>query len=726
MQNYNTDKPVKQKEQDLFNRYKFAESIANSIKNNKNSDSVVYGISGAWGEGKTSLLNFIESELTTSYPNVLTIKFNPWRYKDESVLLQSLFNSIARTIKNSTKQNNDKKNLVWKPKFLQKHEEPLQTDAETLGELLLEYAEIASYVKLGKLFNTIGKKLSNTNLSDKKERIEKILEKIQKRIVIFVDDIDRLDKNEIYSIFRIVKLTGNFKYMTYILSFDEDMVASSIGERFSNEDSKAGYRFLEKIIQVPLNVPKAQNSALRKVCFNLVNQAVNKGNISLSEQDNRRFIQNFNSYIFSRLKTPRLAIRYSNSLQYSLPLLKGEVNYVDLMLLEAIKIFYPEVYVFIKTNRNLFTSEYVNSYRLQKDDSKIKKAKIQIDELLNNSNNSEDILPLLKSLFPQLNEIYSNTILHHNVHNEWYLQKRICSPKYFDRYFTFSISEGEIPDIIFDNLMRTIKDKTDKELSEQFNELIQSYDMDEFLFKVQSNAKVLSTVEARKVSKALVLIGSQFSAYSKDVFYGLDSPMLQVTLFLKNLIKDIDPEKEKFKIAEELLTESESFAFAYELNLWLTQGNDERKIFSNEECQALSIIILDRAKHESGEKPIFEAFDRYVKFIFNTWNTLNKTEFSSYIDSIIQNDKTKVRSLIKACIPTTISSNYPIPYKSDLTKDTFDWIKTILNVDYIYQTILEVSTDKIDISDVKFTPREPNSSIENIIKQFIFWYKEEA
>lgn len=75
--NYLADKPISEEKDDKFQRYNFSKRIAETILNRKSSDSIVIGLYGAWGEGKTSVLNFIKQELNPHYPNVIQFSFNP-------------------------------------------------------------------------------------------------------------------------------------------------------------------------------------------------------------------------------------------------------------------------------------------------------------------------------------------------------------------------------------------------------------------------------------------------------------------------------------------------------------------------------------------------------------------------------------------------------------------------------------------------------------------------
>ena len=90
-----SDKPVEKQPEDRFQRYEFSKRIAQTIIDRKSEDCLVIGIYGAWGEGKTSVLNFIEQELKKDEENTFVIKFNPWRYNDENKLLKFFFKEIS-------------------------------------------------------------------------------------------------------------------------------------------------------------------------------------------------------------------------------------------------------------------------------------------------------------------------------------------------------------------------------------------------------------------------------------------------------------------------------------------------------------------------------------------------------------------------------------------------------------------------------------------------------
>jgi predicted KAP-like P-loop ATPase len=82
------DNPVLDPAQDKFNRLPFAQRIAEVIVSRRDSSSIAIGIYGAWGEGKTTVFNFVEKTLE-NHSNIICVRFNPWFFRDEEKLLLS-------------------------------------------------------------------------------------------------------------------------------------------------------------------------------------------------------------------------------------------------------------------------------------------------------------------------------------------------------------------------------------------------------------------------------------------------------------------------------------------------------------------------------------------------------------------------------------------------------------------------------------------------------------
>lgn len=425
--NYSADSPVESEKQDNFSRWHFANNIAQLITKRDDPDCIVLGLYGTWGSGKTSTLNFIETSLKND-DKVICIWFNPWRFGTEDELLVSLFHKIAKSLdKNLTIEEEVIKNFMKYAKPIGSLVRPI-INAHTGGALN----------QIIPLLSSVFSENGAPTIDELKEKLEKLLEENDKRILIFVDDIDRLEKSEIQALFKIIKLTANLKNTAYILAFDKDIVSASLQEKYPNSVNNhinAGSDFIEKIVQIPLNLPPIQHRDIFNFCYAGIKEVLQDEKIKFSQKRWRAFAGDFSDAFDDCLTTPRKVILYINALKFALPILKDEVNLVDLMFLEAIRIFTPSLYDFIQKNKNLFLGNIV---RGDTEDISIQE---RIDTALNNENliSKEKLLKLLQQMFPELKEIYGIEF-GTEMYKEWAEEKRICSERYFSRFFLYTVS----------------------------------------------------------------------------------------------------------------------------------------------------------------------------------------------------------------------------------------------------------------------------------------------
>jgi predicted KAP-like P-loop ATPase len=712
--NFSSDRPISNQQDDKFQRYDFAKRIANTIVERKSEDCIVIGVYGAWGEGKTSVINFIETELKEK-ENIIVIKFNPWRYNDENSLLIQFFQKLAVALDANLKTTGEKIGSLFK-----KYGKLLKIDIPLIG------------VNIGAAVEGAGDILADVDIETLKERIGAILKENESKVVIFIDDIDRLDKVEIHSIFRLVKLTADFLNTTYILSFDEEMVSAAIGERFGAGNQKSGQNFLEKIIQVPLKIPLAQPEALKQFCFLLVDKAINSNNISPTENEVRRFVKEFTSNILIKLDTPRLAVRYGNTLSFSLPLLAGEVNLVDLMLIEAIKIFYPGHYEFVKSNPEYFIGSYSERLSNRKDTDKVNSLKEHLELLGKNLTKKQRscIQSLLEELFPRLNEVFHNYASYDGrLINDWFKQKRIASAKYFNKYFSYAVIKGEISDIAFQNFLSDVSAQSIDEVAGSIKILVEQSSPDNFLQKIRSIEEDFKWEDAVKIAKAISVTSEAFPKREGFSFaFGFETPNGQAAIFIYQLITNHNNKDEQFALAKELVNGAKHFEFAYELNNWLRSGDTtEQKLFNNVQNLQLAMLMIKRALKEADKQPIFEKFPDHINHIIGSWAEQDKPGLTKYIKGILNKTPNKSIDLLRAFTPTGYSTAVVGPYKTDFTQEQYQYFVSLFDKAYINKVIAKVYSDEeINAEEVKWTSRrEKTQSDLNIVRQFRHWLEAE-
>lgn len=695
---YISDKPVNKPSKDRFQRWPFAKRIAQTIVQRSDSSSIVIGLYGAWGEGKTSLLNFIENELD-NLPNVIYFRFNPWNFKNEDQLLHNFFNSLGEVLGNSLKKRGEK-----------------------IGELLGNYADILAPISsVASAAGALGKSMSSVELNEIKRRVEMALSDGKKRVVILMDDIDRLDKKEIHAIFKLVKLTADFDYVAYILAFDEDMVSSAIAENYGSGEQESGRNFLEKIIQVPLHLPPARQIELRKICFECIDQIIKDNEIKLTQEQMQIFVRSFIDGLEPRLKTPRMAKRYSNAIAFALPILKGEVNPVDLMLIEGIRVFYPAVYTIIRDNEDAFLGRGLS---LSNKDQIKENIKVVLNNCLDefSPNEKNSLLDLLKELFPRLKTVYRNIQYGSDWDLKWAKEQRIASHKYFSRYFSYSVPVGDISDLTVGNFLDNINDNLDEVVSE-IKELITRDNVESYIAKIRRLENQLNPQTSKVLSLAIARVSEKFP--NPEQIFDFTTPFSQAAILVSKLIKNLSNKEESMELAKEILKTSESISFAVECFRWMKTGRDqvdEDKFLTTREENDLGLILVGRIKKLAEEKcPLYKYEARYAKNLFALWDIYGNTiDLHDYLESTLKDDPQNVIFLLNSYLNIAQKLESGITFKGDFERKNYNLLDEVINTDKVMETLYSIYGEELDDPQFYFDEDVPIS--KKIAHQFTFIY----
>lgn len=669
---YSNDSPVHTESQDKFSRWSFAERIADVIFKCNEPSSITIGLYGPWGDGKTSVLNFIEESIKINNcksNSVIVVRFNPWLFGSVEGLLLGFFDVLAGAL-----------------------DAQLITKGEKLKEILKKSAPgIASVAGMKGLGDAVGAFLHGPDIMQLRNRIEEKLEKSHKRILVMVDDVDRLEKAEIQAIFKLVKLVADFKYTAYLLAFDKQIVASSLSDNCFGTNEKSGEQFLEKIIQVPLHLPAIPDNDLRNFCFQGINEALNVSDIALSEQQIQEFLRNFTHALEGNLTTPRRANLYGNILMFSLPILKGEVNPVDLMLLEGIRIFIPELYEAIRKNKDSFVGAFKESIHYDTESEKIR-IKEMIDSALAQAGikKSSGYIELLKNMFPKLEAVYGNMYYDNDWYKEWNKSQRICAEGYFDRYFTYSVPKGDFADTAINFLINKIDETENISLEENpLSSVLTSDNASVLVGKLQSKANSLNDAQSAKLSLAVSLLGDKYP--NPESMFDWAEPHTQAAMLVGDFVQNID-KTQKVPHVIECIARSPSAAFQLEIYKWLRrkeEGKPEKDAFTENE---ISEIGNELAKHIEAyvlrTEDITTEANRIASHIFYILNQYSRKHIiTEHIEKLLSKDSSAITRLLDIYTPTAWNMETGVSHKSDFERNQYNEVIRIFDPDFILNSI---------------------------------------
>lgn len=707
-----TDNPAGKKSQDRFQRYEFSKRIASIVSSPKNEKSLIIGLYGKWGEGKSTVLNFIQRELPAE---TIVVNFNPWLFSDAKYLLKSFFESFAFALNKSEKSAKEKIGTF------------LSDYAGAIGSITQFFGASTDGIE------KLGATMKETPIEKTKERIDKFIIDSGKNIVVLIDDIDRLDVDEVQYIFKVVKLVGDFPRTSYVLAFDDEMVSKALAPKYPGTAINTGYQFLEKIVQVPLKLPRASQKALRTYTLELVEGVINREEIDLNKSDLESFLENFDTAFLPYIDNPRLGVRYANTLTFSIPLLKNEVNISDLMIVEGLKIFYPEIYDFIRLNPDpLFTSSSYNS-NYQNEQKKRDDAKKEIDSAISiyTAKKQKTLLKLLEKLFPQLETIYRNKVYSDESFKKWLREKKICSGRYFGRYFSYTVQDNDIPDSFFDQFLIDLKTEKTADTVEKLTKFLKEFAPSDFIFKLRVWEETLNKEQSQNLSLVLAQIGSSFP---KEQDFHFATTFAQSASLIVRLILNI-PANEQLLHVVDLVDKAKTIEYAMEIHnsiIYRDSKCDESPILTKKQEQQIQEKLILKFKNQlnTNKDNFFSLLSDFeLQMLMGWWinSRKHRKELEQFLKQQIFKRKETSLRFIKLFIPTINSygtGGHKV-FKSGFYKPNYEAIKKVTDVKALNKILVKnygmlyLDKDPSSISD-----REEMSD-ELIISVFQYFFQHE-
>jgi len=301
-------------------------------------------------------------------------------------------------------------------------------------------------------FLQIGTDVGAKTVGEVKRELADELAKLKRPLLVILDDIDRLTPREAQEIFQLIKINGDFPNLVYLLLFDRKLVEKSVEELMPG----SGREFLEKIVQVPFDVPAIQQVQLEKVLFEGIDRILGEPGIG-QRFDRQRWGNLYVGALRPFFETLRDVNRYLSTLSFHAGLYKGErtfeVNPVDLIGLEVLRVFTPDVYSLVARNKELLTSL---SDRRNTDETKGR-----IMAMIESADEGPRpmVTELMKQLFPPVEWALNGSLYGANFAGTWLRDLRVCSETVFDRYFAFTVPSGDLPQSDVDRLLQSSADR---------------------------------------------------------------------------------------------------------------------------------------------------------------------------------------------------------------------------------------------------------------------------
>jgi hypothetical protein len=237
------DSPINKSSLDELGYTRLAKEISSYVIADNYKSSFSFGLVGPWGNGKSSIFNLIKENISIEADkDIIQIDFSPYLNHDSSDIISDFFTSFSNKIK--------------------KFDGSLENNISDYSSYLIKAYKTKNFSSLFD-FKINGNDESANELYTK---INNALQNINKKVVVYIDDLDRLNSEEILGTLKLIRNTANFHNSIFIVALDKQYVISTLKIKDKSKHTK----FIDKFFQLEIYLPQIPKEKLKESFVNLI------------------------------------------------------------------------------------------------------------------------------------------------------------------------------------------------------------------------------------------------------------------------------------------------------------------------------------------------------------------------------------------------------------------------------------------------------------------------
>lgn len=312
------DSPISKSDSDKLNYEETVRNLTDILYNDNHKKSFTIGLVGPWGNGKSSVLKMVEKKLKKKNLNddsqFITFNFLPYLNHKENDIINEFFSCLSNELK---PYSGKLSNLVteYSSKLTDLYE-----NKNVLGFIENHVTDFKSS-SANELYSLINEMLSDVN----------------KKIIVFVDDLDRLNKDEILQVFKLIRNTADFRNTFFVVAMDKEYVLKSLKKNKKIFHSS----FIDKFFQLEIYLPEIDKNKLKELFIDeLLKSNLNDGS-PMFELKIKDAVNDRDNLFEDYIKNVRDIKRTVNQIVYDFPYTSGEVNFKDFINFTYFKLKFP-------------------------------------------------------------------------------------------------------------------------------------------------------------------------------------------------------------------------------------------------------------------------------------------------------------------------------------------------------------------------------------------------
>lgn len=345
------ERPIGKRQSDRLQRSEFVRRLESALINprTRRATEVAVGIVGPWGSGKSSILNLLQEHIAYYYDAAaIVVRFDPWLVSGRDGLIKEFLLELIRTLKSHEKGKPEVQAVV---KTFVAYGESFATlvsavSATAGGAAKAGQAVVKQFIE------------GRESLTALRKRLASELQNMSTPIIVLIDEVDRIEDQEIRMLAQLIRAVADFPNMSYVLAYDPRRVIQALGvgaEYDKREES--GRAYLEKIVQLQIPLPLTFPEEIGEMISDELAALKLDCSVPDNFSSNERYRALLQIIVGEVISTLRDISRLLGTFHVLASMLQGEVDWIDLLAYCTLLVKAPQIVDAIKQRPDEFCDE---------------------------------------------------------------------------------------------------------------------------------------------------------------------------------------------------------------------------------------------------------------------------------------------------------------------------------------------------------------------------------
>ena len=394
------ERPITSGKQDTLGRTSFIRRLTETLidASTNKARGVVIGITGPWGSGKSSALNLLNEQIVEKYPDAVIVQFDAWLISGRNDLISEFMEQLRAAVDKKSKTVRGLKKFGKAVAEYGAQLAPL-AKAIPIAARAVPGGDIAAKVVLSGAAALLAK---NETIQEAKLKLTAELGAIEVPVIVLIDELDRVEDGEIRVTAQLIRSVADFPNVSYVLAFDRERVVDALS---TNKEPQTGQAYLDKIIQLQIPLPLVSPDEVAELLNKEIGRIANDLSIPSSFREMPRYQELAKIILGSVITTPRDVKRLIETYSAIAGMVRGEVDWTDLLGYAILLIKAPEVIEYLRRDPEAYVQDAItiSAQRMQEEMERVPLSD-RLDRMVQKSDFQSDIKMLLAFLFPALSE----------------------------------------------------------------------------------------------------------------------------------------------------------------------------------------------------------------------------------------------------------------------------------------------------------------------------------